>query len=135
MRPTICIDLDGTLAKYDKWKGLDDIGEPIDGAVEFVNGLAEWANIIIFTVRCSTEHYPNQANYMLVNRVKIWLDKYGFKYDHVWWEAGKPSADAYVDDRSVSCRPREDRNAYRKAMLDINFLCKRSYNNDTTKDN
>ena len=33
----IAIDLDGTLAEYDGWKGIDNIGKPIKGAVE-----AEW---------------------------------------------------------------------------------------------
>ena len=35
MKNTVCVDLDGTLAKYDGWKGLEHIGEPIDGSVEF----------------------------------------------------------------------------------------------------
>ena len=50
----IGVDLDGTLAEYDQWRGLDHIGEPIPKMVEHVKGLiAKGHTIKIFTARVS----------------------------------------------------------------------------------
>lgn len=51
------VDLDGTLAKYDGWKGPDYIGEPIQPMVEKVKQLlATGVTVKIFTARvCSTQ--------------------------------------------------------------------------------
>lgn len=50
--PWIGVDLDGTLAKYDHWRGIDHIGEPIAPMVERVLG---WINqgvwVKVFTAR------------------------------------------------------------------------------------
>jgi hypothetical protein len=48
----IGVDLDGTLAHYDGWKGADHIGAPIPVMVERVKGwLAEGKTVKIFTAR------------------------------------------------------------------------------------
>jgi hypothetical protein len=48
----IGVDLDGTLAHYDGWKGADHIGEPIPAMVERVKlWLAEGREVRIFTAR------------------------------------------------------------------------------------
>jgi hypothetical protein len=48
----IGVDLDGTLAHYDGWKGADHIGEPIPAMVERVKRwLAEGKTVKIFTAR------------------------------------------------------------------------------------
>lgn len=48
----IGVDLDGTLARYDGWKGADHIGEPIPGMVNRVKQwLAEGKEVRIFTAR------------------------------------------------------------------------------------
>lgn len=107
MKKSIAIDLDGVLAHYDCWKGLDYIGDPIPGAVEFTARLAEYFDVIIHTVRCSSEiNGPESAN-LLVNRVRRWLDKHGFIYQHIWSEPGKPLAVAYIDDRGIRCTPQD----------------------------
>jgi hypothetical protein len=50
----IGVDLDGTLARYDGWKGEDHIGEPIPAMVERVKRfLAEGREVRIFTARAS----------------------------------------------------------------------------------
>jgi hypothetical protein len=47
------VDLDGTLAKYDGWKGTGHIGEPIPKMVERVKKwLKEGKTVKIFTARC-----------------------------------------------------------------------------------
>lgn len=52
---TIAVDLDGTLAKYDYWRGAGHIGEPIP---EMANRVKDWLNkgvkVVIFTARAST---------------------------------------------------------------------------------
>lgn len=50
----VCVDLDGTLAKYDKWRGVKHIGEPV---LEMVERVKEWLDqgieVRIFTARAS----------------------------------------------------------------------------------
>lgn len=52
----IAVDLDGTLAHYDHWRGVDHVGEPIAPMVERVKAwIAEGVEVKIFTARvCST---------------------------------------------------------------------------------
>ena len=48
----IGVDLDGTLAHYDGWKGIEHIGEPVQPMVERVKGwLAQDRTVKIFTAR------------------------------------------------------------------------------------
>ena len=53
MNGWIGVDLDGTLAEYDGWKGPDHIGTPVPAMVERVKAwLAEGKRVKIFTARC-----------------------------------------------------------------------------------
>lgn len=48
----IACDLDGTLAHYDKWRGIEHIGEPIPGTVYRVKkALSLGHKVYIFTAR------------------------------------------------------------------------------------
>lgn len=74
----IGVDLDGTLAYYDGWKGENHIGEPIPAMVERVKKwLAEGVTVKIFTARvCITggfsEVSQKQANMdFSINQTKI----------------------------------------------------------------
>ena len=56
MRGWIGVDIDGVLAKYDRWQGLDVIGEPIPAMVDRVKRwLAEGRDVRVFTARASAE--------------------------------------------------------------------------------
>lgn len=56
MRGWIGVDLDGTLAHYDRWEGLDVVGEPIPPMVARVRRwIAEGREVRIFTARADTE--------------------------------------------------------------------------------
>ena len=56
MNPWIGVDLDGTLAEYDRWRGVEHIGAPIPAMVERVKRwLAEGHEVRIFTARISGE--------------------------------------------------------------------------------
>lgn len=49
----IGVDLDGTLARYDGWKGAGHIGEPIAPIVDLVKrALEKGDEVRIFTARC-----------------------------------------------------------------------------------
>ncbi len=51
---TIAVDLDGTLALYDKWRGVEHIGEPIPLMLDLVKGVIDMGTkVVIFTARAN----------------------------------------------------------------------------------
>lgn len=59
MSAWIAVDLDGTLATYNGWKGEDHIGEPIPAMVDRVKAwLAERKDVRIFTARMAGHGRP-----------------------------------------------------------------------------
>lgn len=112
---TVAVDLDGVLAKYDGWKGIDHVGDPVPGAKEFIEELCKEFSVIIYTTRCRESKG--------IARVVGWLIEWNFpKEVTVWTEGGKPLAVAYIDDRAVTCRPQEDSNAFRTALEQVRKL-------------
>lgn len=69
-RGWIGVDLDGTLAHYDKWRGANHIGEPIKEMLERVK---EWIGlgicVKIFTARANEP--------IAIPFIKIWLEQNG----------------------------------------------------------
>jgi hypothetical protein len=121
-RKTVAVDVDGVLAKYDGWKGVDHVGDPIPGAVEFTKALSEICDVLVYTTRCCEEINKPEKAHLLVNRVRTWLDKHGFAYASIWSGQGKPIAVAYIDDRGISCRPQEDDAAFEVALQALRRL-------------
>jgi len=120
-KPRVCLDLDGVLAQYSGWKGLEQIGPPIPGALDFAWQLAEIADIVIFTSRCSLDaggEAPTTRLSPRQLRIKIidWLEKYKFPYTDVYAGQGKPHAAAFIDDRAVVCAPQKDKDAFKRAF-------------------
>ena len=115
-KATVCVDLDGVLAKRPPGQTSRlVIGEPIDGAREFLQQLSEQATIIIYTARFGRlgEQSKNGADITreiaeLTDTIEAWMTTHDFNYDDIWNKTGKPIATAYVDDRAVSCRPEVD---------------------------
>lgn len=110
MKKTVCVDMDGVLADYSKgWQGIDHIGDPIPGAVEFTRRLSEFADVLIWTTRCNPEigGRSGEGANLLASRVRAWLDHHGFTYADVWTGPVKPIAAAFVDDRAIRCRPQD----------------------------
>jgi hypothetical protein len=107
---TVAVDLDGVLATYDGWS--ETIGEPIEGAQEFVRNLQEFATVVIWTTRANSD-----AGRKSVVR---WLDEHGFNENGACVVAdgagGKFLSSAWIDDRAVSCRPQKDAIAYEHAV-------------------
>jgi hypothetical protein len=129
-KPRVCLDLDGVLARYDGWKGVDRIGPPLPGALEFAWKLAEIADIVVFTSRCSPEggadeNDPNMSPGRMKIRVIDWLEKHKFPFTDVYIGRGKPRASAFIDDRAVACSPQKDAEAFENALESTRRLLNR----------
>jgi hypothetical protein len=130
-KPRVCLDLDGVLAQYNGWEGLDQIGPPIPGALDFAWSLSEIADIVIFTSRCSLDAGGDAPSTRLSPRqlrIKVieWLEKYKFPYADVYAGQGKPRASAFIDDRAVYCSPQMDKSAFKKALESTRSVLSRS---------
>jgi hypothetical protein len=129
-KPRVCVDLDGVLAKYDKWRGAETIGAPVPGALEFAHELAKVADIVIFTSRCSEDRSRNDDGYALSPaqmRIHIidWLERHKFPYTDVFIGQGKPRVAAFIDDRAVYCSPQKDKEAFDNALDSVKGLLRR----------
>ena len=123
-RKTVCIDLDATLAEYDRWRGIDHIGKPIPGATSFVAAVAEFADVVIFTTRMNADANPGHDVNALGYKIQDWLTTNKFPAVGIWCGQGKPMAAAYVDDRAVVCRPmKDDVYDYDSALAEVRALC------------
>ncbi len=71
MNGWIGVDLDGTLAQYDGWKGIEHIGEPVPLMLGFIKDLIAKGNIVkIFTARFNEG--PTAIKY-----IQDWCVKHG----------------------------------------------------------
>lgn len=99
-RLVVAVDLDKTIATFDKWDNIYQFGEPLPGAKEFLSELNKFADIVIHTCRCSpTVVSENTAPWLLANLVRDWLDKNNLCYSEIWCSPGKPNADIFIDDK------------------------------------
>ena len=135
---TVCVDLDGVLAKFDKWEGVENFGPVIPGARFFLEALRRVGfKIIIHTVRCSPDENEEPKNWFkqcrgswpdhLVMIVAAWLNANDLPFDEIWHGCGKPLADVYIDDRAIGCRPQEDPEALKNAVLEAQARAFHSY--------
>jgi hypothetical protein len=132
-RRRVCVDLDGVLAKYDRWKGIDHFGAPIPGALEFMQKLSKFSEITVFTSRCAQDVLEGSRITPGQLRIKVieWLEKHGFPYSDVYIGQGKPRAAAFIDDRAVHCSPQLDKNAFEDALEMTRKLVKKPHGNTT----
>jgi len=123
-KSTICVDLDGVLADRTYTKGKNDLGEPIDGAVDFTHALSEFSEILILTARFSSAKNKKEIDTMEAS-IRNWLDKHKFSYDDIWTKSAKPPAQAYIDDHGVYCCPaKEGIGAFNTALASTKYLLK-----------
>ena len=105
-RPTIAVDLDGVLAQYNGWKGVEHIGPPIPGAGPFMERLMKLGKVMVYTTRTNTLNLKEGHNAgELVERVTNWLVTHNIPHDGIHHEGGKPLCAVIIDDRAVCCRP------------------------------
>lgn len=68
----IGVDLDGTLAYYDKWRGINHIGKPVPAMLERVKRwIKDGYQVKIFTARISDP--------MAAPVIRMWLHAYGLE--------------------------------------------------------
>ena len=121
-RAKVCVDLDGVLASKLAPFKKTQIGPPIDGVVEFLRDLNEFADITILTSRLSTGTDEEQEELRQV--IEAWLNDNNLPFKNIYTGPGKPMAHAYIDDRAVACRPVEQGlAAFTQAMDDARELC------------
>ena len=71
-RGWIGVDLDGTLAHYDHWRGPDHIGAPVPAMLERVkNWIAKGVDVRIFTARVWSDGTPEREAEAKLARVSI----------------------------------------------------------------
>lgn len=71
----IGVDLDGTLARYDGWQGIEHVGEPIAPMVERVKRwIAEGHEVKVFTARVSVDP---ETCLEVIAVIREWLSKAG----------------------------------------------------------
>jgi len=93
----VAVDLDGTILRFDGWKGQKHFGEPLPGAKEALFELKRRGFIVVI--------WTTRKNIEDIKRV---LAKYGIPFDYINENphqppdcGGKIYADFYVDDRAV----------------------------------
>jgi hypothetical protein len=76
----IGVDLDGTLAHYDGWRGTAHIGEPVPAMRDRVlRWMAQGLEVRIFTARVCLERLPDSDGSGEDARgyIEAWLEKHG----------------------------------------------------------
>ena len=74
--PMIAVDLDGTLAEYNGWKGLDHIGDPVPLMLTRVRQwISEGKTVVIFTSRVT--HNSGEDTSKAFEYIYQWLEKHG----------------------------------------------------------
>jgi hypothetical protein len=92
---TIAVDFDGVLHSYtSKWENAHTIPDPpVEGAIEWLQEMAEQFNVVILTTRGETE--------LGCGAVRTWLIKHGYEGPNLEVTTVKPPALAYLDDRAL----------------------------------
>lgn len=74
----IGVDLDGTLAHYEGWQGIEHIGEPIPAMIARVRSwLASGIEVRIVTARAFNPNGSNPSESAATDIVKDWLEAQG----------------------------------------------------------
>lgn len=126
-RKTVCVDLDGVLAHYEGWKGVDHIGEPRPGAADFMRSLQQFARVVVYTTRTKADFEDRPEGSTpehLAGKVRDWLDRHGVVYDEVYTGQGKPFCAAFVDDRAVPIRANPVAEDFAGAIHAVRLLCR-----------
>ena len=113
----IAVDLDGTLAKYNEWNGINVIGEPNKECVKLLNQLEkEGWYIIINTCRLNGS-WENIDYDSAFNTLSKWLRNHSIPYDKIATKLdGKVVADIYLDDRAVNFSKNVDHDFYSQVL-------------------
>ena len=102
----IGVDLDGTLAYYDGWKGPDSIGAPIPNMVEKVKQLLTlgWC-VKIFTARVCSKHSEEEIS-EAIKAIEEWCLKHIGQKLEITSEKDFMMVE-YYDDRAIQVKYNE----------------------------
>ena len=120
MKPWIGVDLDGTLAVYNGFKGVHHIGEPVPEMVDRVRlWISEGKDVRIFTARiadpdplCSPEEFSQRSEEkkIAIYEIKKWCFKHIGKVLPITCVKDYGMVELY-DDRCVQVEPNTGRKA------------------------
>ena len=115
----IGVDLDGTLARYDGWKGNEHIGDPVPAMLDRVkNWLKSGQNVKIFTARVSPQACRLNGNTLEETRrpIEAWLIRHLGRPLEITHEKDMAMIELW-DDRAVSVELNTGRAYSMKRML------------------
>jgi hypothetical protein len=96
----IGVDLDGTLAQYDEWQGVEHIGAPVEKMKALVLDLiAQGKTVKIFTARAAGPTAPMAKKY-----IRLWLQRNGFP-DLEVTNVKDQQMETLYDDRAIQVEP------------------------------
>jgi len=111
--PWIGVDLDGTLAFFDTWRGVEHIGPPIPRMVAVVHAfLGRGIRVKIFTARASQGDEAIAA-------IRRWLKDAGLPPDLEITDKKDYHAIEYWDDLAISVESNTGRRIKGASILDI----------------
>ena len=125
------VDLDGTLAEYDGWKGHLHIGNPIPKMLKRVlRWIKQEDEVVIFTARISPESRFTKAKDVeeTIKAVEDWCVKYIGQKLKVTCEKGY--FDKCYDDRSEHISRNKGMTREERLLESINSMRKHSTHND-----
>lgn len=99
-KKNIAVDFDGVVHEFKGWGDGTCYGEPLPGALEAIEKLSKFYNVIIFTAKVRPDR-PLVQGKTGQTLVVEWLEKYDvLKYiQEVTHE--KPRAKYYIDDKAI----------------------------------
>jgi hypothetical protein len=107
-RPWIGVDLDGTLAHSDRWRGPQHIGRPVPLMMERVkHWLSQGYTVKIMTARASVKAY--------IPPVRRWLEKHGLPSLEVTCQKDFDMIELW-DDRAIQVIPNTGRHVLRPSL-------------------
>lgn len=98
-KPSVAIDFDGTIAKYDHYRGKGVFGDPIAEAKNFIKLLKNMGWIVIINTTRSEIHAVEA--YLMVHGIPFDFINYNPENEIQDLSDKKVLADVYVDDRAV----------------------------------
>lgn len=105
------VDLDGTLAVYDKWRGHNHIGEPIPRTVDRVKQLLADGNYVsIFTARVADEYLTGKNCDEIRDLIGEWCRMHIGQVLPIT-AVKSPYFHAILDDRAEQILPNDGRDA------------------------
>ena len=120
--PVGCVDFDGVLASWEEGSFAEP-GPPIRGAQAFVEELASFSRVIIWTCRTTEARY-DESHGALQLKIWGWLVRWGFSgVSEVYAGQGKPYAAFYIDDKGVHCDPEHDTQAFATSLKIARAMC------------